>query len=65
MDSSSNLTPGMTTPSTARVCLGPNAPAEMADFVARAGIEVLPPAHRTAPRSMWISSARGPPEWRC
>jgi DNA-binding NtrC family response regulator len=25
-----------------RVCLGPNAPAEMADFIARAGIEVVP-----------------------
>jgi len=35
------------TQATARVCLGPNAPAEMADFVARAGIEVLPLPHRT------------------
>jgi DNA-binding NtrC family response regulator len=32
---------------TARVCLGPNAPAEMADFISRAGIEVVPLAHRT------------------
>ncbi len=31
---------------TARVCLGPNAPAEMADFIARAGIEVLPFANK-------------------
>jgi DNA-binding NtrC family response regulator len=29
-----------------RVCLGPNAPVEMADFVARAGIEVLPFANK-------------------
>jgi DNA-binding NtrC family response regulator len=29
-----------------RVCLGPNAPAEMADFIARAGIEVLPYASK-------------------
>ena len=29
-----------------RVCLGPNAPAEMADFIARAGIEVLPFANK-------------------
>src|ERR1700719_1940274 len=29
-----------------RVCLGQNAPAEMADFISRAGIEVLPYAHR-------------------
>jgi DNA-binding NtrC family response regulator len=30
-----------------RVCLGQNAPAEMAEFIARAGIEVLPYAHRS------------------
>ena len=30
-----------------RVCLGLNSPAEMADFVSRAGIEVLPYAQRT------------------
>src|ERR1039458_1180796 len=29
-----------------RVCLGPNAPVEMADFIARAGIEVLPYANK-------------------
>ncbi len=29
-----------------RVCLGPNAPAEMGDFIARAGIEVLPYANK-------------------
>lgn len=29
-----------------RVCLGPNAPAEMADFIARAGIEVVPFANK-------------------
>jgi DNA-binding NtrC family response regulator len=29
-----------------RVCLGPNAPAEMADFIARAGLEVLPYASK-------------------
>src|SRR5580704_3261457 len=29
-----------------RVCLGPDAPTEMADFIARAGIEVLPYAHK-------------------
>jgi DNA-binding NtrC family response regulator len=29
-----------------RVCLGPNAPAEMADFITRAGLEVLPYAHK-------------------
>jgi DNA-binding NtrC family response regulator len=29
-----------------RVCLGLDAPAEMADFIARAGIEVLPYAHK-------------------
>ena len=29
-----------------RVCLGPNAPAEMADFISRAGIEVLPFANK-------------------
>ena len=29
-----------------RVCLGQNAPAEMADFISRAGIEVLPYAQR-------------------
>ena len=34
-------------PSTHRVCLGQNAPAEMADFISRAGIEVLPYAHRS------------------
>jgi len=35
-------------PATApRVCLGQDAPAEMADFIARAGIEVLPYAHRS------------------
>ncbi len=31
---------------TPRVCLGPNAPAEMADFITRAGIEVLPYANK-------------------
>jgi DNA-binding NtrC family response regulator len=30
-----------------RVCLGQNGPAEMADFISRAGIEVLPYAHRS------------------
>src|SRR5579863_2094092 len=34
-------------PVTPRVCLGQNGPAEMADFIARAGIEVLPYAHRS------------------
>src|SRR5580700_5364191 len=29
-----------------RVCLGPDAPAEMADFISRAGIEVLPYANK-------------------
>ncbi len=29
-----------------RICLGPNAPAEMADFITRAGIEVLPYANK-------------------
>ncbi len=29
-----------------RVCLGPDAPAEMADFISRAGIEVLPFANK-------------------
>ena len=29
-----------------RVCLGPNAPTEMTDFIAGAGIEVLPFAHK-------------------
>src|SRR5260221_7202420 len=29
-----------------RICLGPNAPAEMADFIARAGLEVLPYANK-------------------
>ena len=29
-----------------RVCLGPDAPGEMADFISRAGIEVLPFAHK-------------------
>jgi DNA-binding NtrC family response regulator len=32
---------------TPRVCLGLNAPAEMADLIARAGLEVLPYAQRT------------------
>jgi DNA-binding NtrC family response regulator len=32
---------------TAKVCLGQNGPAEMADFIARAGIEVVPFAHRS------------------
>jgi DNA-binding NtrC family response regulator len=47
MDLTSHGASSATTPSAARVCFGPNAPAEMAEFVARAGIEVLPPAHRT------------------
>jgi DNA-binding NtrC family response regulator len=47
MDLTSHSASSATTPSAARVCFGPNAPAEMAEFVARAGIEVLPPAHRT------------------
>jgi hypothetical protein len=34
-------------PATPRVCLGQNAPAEMADFISRAGIELLPHAHRS------------------
>lgn len=34
-------------PALPRVCLGQNAPAEMADFISRAGIEVLPYAHRS------------------
>jgi len=29
-----------------RICLGPDAPAEMADFIARAGLEVLPFVHK-------------------
>ncbi len=38
---------GSAPPVTPRVCLGQNGPAEMADFIARAGIEVLPYAHRS------------------
>ncbi len=34
-------------PAPPRVCLGQNAPAEMADFISRAGIEVLPYAARS------------------
>jgi len=34
-------------PSAPRICLGQNGPAEMADFIARAGLEVLPYAHRS------------------
>jgi DNA-binding NtrC family response regulator len=30
-----------------RICLGQNGPAEMADFISRAGLEVLPYAHRS------------------
>jgi DNA-binding NtrC family response regulator len=44
---SSNAAALGSTQATARVCLGPNAPGEMADFVTRAGIEVLPLTHRT------------------
>jgi len=38
--------PQSLTNSVARICLGPSAPAEMADFLARAGLEVLPYAHK-------------------
>jgi len=47
MDSTSHATPGLNGQSSARVCFGPNGPAEMPEFVSRAGIEVLPPAYRT------------------
>jgi len=33
-------------PQAPRICLGPDAPAEMSDFIARAGIEVLPFANK-------------------
>lgn len=41
------LTTGAAPASAPRVCLGQNGPAEMADFISRAGIEVLPYAHRS------------------
>jgi len=49
MDSSSTLPNPASAPAAAapRVCLGQNAPTEMADFISRAGIEVLPYAHRS------------------
>src|ERR1700693_6609 len=49
MDSSSTLPNAASAHAAAvpRVCLGQDAPAEMADFISRAGIEVLPYAHRS------------------
>lgn len=49
MDQSSltPVAPNAGSPAAARICLAQNAPAEMADFIARAGLEVLPFAHRT------------------
>ena len=47
MDLSAQNAPTGVGSSATRVCFGSNAPAEMSDFVARAGIEVLPLAHRT------------------
>lgn len=38
--------PQSLTNSVVRICLGPNAPAEMADFLARAGLEVIPYAQK-------------------
>ncbi len=47
MDPTSTTHAASATASPPRVCLGQNGPAEMADFIARAGIEVLPYAHRS------------------
>ncbi|HVN29542.1 MAG TPA: sigma 54-interacting transcriptional regulator [Candidatus Binataceae bacterium] len=46
MDSTLQGAPGLAAPAM-RVCFGPNAPEEMAEFVTRAGIELVPPAYRT------------------